>query len=374
MHSPAEHTMLHMECHRVVCNLLTLFPPPPPPPPKPVGRRAADDDWDEEVPDEGVLPAIESMDRPLGPRSWEAIELDASQICSLIEACCKVLMREENLKQTRLVRTAVGLIAYFACEKVPDTVQAFYGGGMAQVLAGVFGANEKDADLAKMGCYAINNVCYASEPELYVTLRKEKLMRKNLDVAIQQIGGAGGVKSFCDLTLKLLNERSADPARFEIHMQWDFPLEMTWWDKDKYPNGVQDLPNEVKEELRAGGKFKTVVNGEGAKEVLHWRSSMDLLMLNWRVDPREGPWQHSIAISRICGIYRGLATSTLKQAYDNGSPTSRPRENECLVLQGPPTEDFPNGVEINLLCGMKRSRDRAFELFSEWREAAAFGF
>eukprot|EP01054_Gregarina_sp_Poly1_P008217 Gregarina_sp_Poly_1__8216@NODE_477_length_8073_cov_152_830877_g386_i0_p1_GENE_NODE_477_length_8073_cov_152_830877_g386_i0NODE_477_length_8073_cov_152_830877_g386_i0_p1_ORF_typecomplete_len2623_score466_04KAP/PF05804_12/4_4e02KAP/PF05804_12/1_9KAP/PF05804_12/0_0024KAP/PF05804_12/17KAP/PF05804_12/3_3e02KAP/PF05804_12/5_2e02KAP/PF05804_12/0_00038KAP/PF05804_12/0_014Arm_2/PF04826_13/0_05Arm_2/PF04826_13/2_5Arm_2/PF04826_13/77Arm_2/PF04826_13/2e03Arm_2/PF04826_13/5Arm_2/PF04826_13/7_6e02Arm_2/PF04826 len=374
MHKPAENSMLHMECHRVVINLLTLFPPPAPPPPKPVGGHKMDDEWDDEVPDEGVLPAIESLDRPPSPRSWEAVELDAVQICSMIEGLCKCLIREENLKQTRLVRTAVGLLAYFACEKVPDTVQAFYSGNFGQALTLVFKANEKDGEITQMGCYVINNVAYASEPELYVTLRKEKDMRKALDVVIQQISSAGGVKSFCDLTLKLLNERSADPSRFEIHVQWDFPLAMTWWDKDKYPNGVQDLPPEMKEELRSGGKFKTVLGPDGAKEILYWKSSMDLLMLNWRVDPKEGPWQHSVAISRVCGINRGLASNTLRQAYDNGSPTSRPRENECLVLSGPPTEEFPTGLEINLLCGLKRTRDKAFDLFAEWREAAAFGF
>eukprot|EP01053_Blabericola_migrator_P012968 Blabericola_migrator_1__12967@NODE_85_length_14814_cov_131_925612_g76_i0_p1_GENE_NODE_85_length_14814_cov_131_925612_g76_i0NODE_85_length_14814_cov_131_925612_g76_i0_p1_ORF_typecomplete_len2624_score585_46Arm_2/PF04826_13/13Arm_2/PF04826_13/13Arm_2/PF04826_13/0_17Arm_2/PF04826_13/0_13Arm_2/PF04826_13/20Arm_2/PF04826_13/2_4e02Arm_2/PF04826_13/1_1e03Arm_2/PF04826_13/1Arm_2/PF04826_13/5_6e05KAP/PF05804_12/9_8e02KAP/PF05804_12/0_005KAP/PF05804_12/34KAP/PF05804_12/35KAP/PF05804_12/3_4e02KAP/PF05804_1 len=372
MHKPAEHSMLHMECHRVVLNLLTLFPPPPPPPPQPAARKG-DDGWDDEVADEGVLPSAESMDRPPSPRSWEAIELDETQICSMIEACCKLLLREENAKQTRMLRTTLGLLGYFACEKIPNTVHSYYSGNIGTGLAGVFKANEKDGDLCKAGCHIINNVAFVSEPDLYVTLRKEKEMRKALDLAVQQIGGAGGARSFCDLTLKLLNERSADPQRFEITVTWDYPMELTWWDKDKYPNGVQDLPVEMKEELRTGGKFKTVT-AEGNKEILHWKSSMDLLLLNWRIDPKEGPWQHSVAISRICAINRGLASNTLRQAHENGSPTSRPREGECLVLQGPPTDDFPSGVEINLLCGMKRSRDKAYELFSEWREAAAFGF
>lgn len=59
-------------------------------------------------------------------------------------------------------------------------------------------------------------------------------------------------------------------------MQWTYPLELTWWDKDKYPMGVQDLPAEYKEELRAGGKWKTIV-GEKDREVFHWKSSMDLM-------------------------------------------------------------------------------------------------
>ncbi|EZG69329.1 putative anonymous antigen-1 [Gregarina niphandrodes] len=367
---PSEHTMVHLECHRTLINMLALFPPPAPVA-APAAKNGPVDDWEDEVADEGVLPTVETIQRPGGPRSWESIEMDAESIKAAIYACARLLEREEALRQNRLLRGAVGVLAYFACEKIPGIVDCFYDGNVTASLALVFTQQDVDDDVVKSCCYIINNVAYASEPEKYLQLRKDRDMRRNLDVANQKLGS--GAKPFCELTLKLLNERSADPSRFEIHQQWTYPLEITQWNKDKYPNGVQDLPNEWKEELRAGGKLKTITSGK-EKEVLHWKSSMDLECLQWRIDPKEGPYKHSIAISRVCSIARGLRSTTLQHAHEIGSPTSKPREGESIVLRGLPCEDFPDGVEINILCGTKRSRDKFFELITEWREAAAFGF
>lgn len=67
-----------------------------------------------------------------------------------------------------------------------------------------------------------------------------------------------------------------DPTRFSVHQQWDYPLSLTLWDKDPYPNGVQDLPIDMREEIRAGGKFKLVVDDK-IREVFYWRASFDML-------------------------------------------------------------------------------------------------
>lgn len=212
MKKPADLPMLHMECHRVLLNCLSMFPPPTPPPPTSPGART-DEGWDGEVPDEGVLSALESMDRPPGPRSWESCEFDDKMICGFIDSLCAVLMREENVRQDRLVRAALGLLAYFACEKIPGTLDAFYKAEITQVLRNVFDWSEAEADVIKTGCYVLNNVAYASEPDLYLKLRKDREMRKALDVASQKIGG--GAKSFCDLTLKLINE-SKSPTQHSV--------------------------------------------------------------------------------------------------------------------------------------------------------------
>jgi len=200
-------------------------------------------------------------------------------------------------------------------------------------------------------------------------------MRRALDNAIRNIGKAAGsdARDFCTMTLKLLNEKSADPLRFDIHMQWDYPLSTTEWDKDKYPNGVQDLPQEMREELRSGGKHKVQLNDRD-KELIFWKSSMDMSLFQWRVDSKDGPFQHVIAASRIRCISKGLSSDLLKSANANGSATSKPKAGDCIVLQGPPSEEFPNGLELNIVCSSKKSRDSFYELLTEWRDAATYGF
>lgn len=69
---------------------------------------------------------------------------------------------------------------------------------------------------------------------------------------------------------------SLDPTRFAAHQQWDFPFELTAWDENAYPNGVQDLPLDIREEIRSGGRFKVLLD-ERTREVFHWRASLDML-------------------------------------------------------------------------------------------------
>lgn len=211
MATSEEDTMLHLECHRTILNCLALFPPPAPLPSQGT-RGTRDADWDGDVADEGVLPSHENIERPPGPRSWESVGLHPAMICSMIQSLCFVLRRDENVKQARFAHAALGLLAYFACEKIPGCVNAFYAARFGSTLERCFALSENDRELVKIGCYVINNVAFSSEPDLYVTLRRERAMRKELDVASQQLKGAD--KSFCDLTLRLLNESKAAPSVF----------------------------------------------------------------------------------------------------------------------------------------------------------------
>lgn len=77
------------------------------------------------------------------------------------------------------------------------------------------------------------------------------------------------------IILFLLLGKDSDPSKFESYTRWDYPLELTQWNLDPYPNGVQDLPAEVKTELREGGKAKLVVDPVQRSPFI-WKSSQDL--------------------------------------------------------------------------------------------------
>lgn len=203
-----DHSMIHLECYRVLINLLELNPPPEPLKLNSDSTRVnSADEWYGDVLDEGVLPAIALADRPPNPRSWESIGFQPTQVSDLIANICTILSKEENAKLQRLFRFGLGLLAYFACEKINGTVESFYSGGANKAIESALENFEVDSPITQTCCYIINNVCFASDPAMYRVMRKDKKMRANLDLAIKKIPkGEKQIKDFCTLTEKLLGE------------------------------------------------------------------------------------------------------------------------------------------------------------------------
>lgn len=123
MASCPDSAMVQVDSYKILLALINLFPPPPP-----VKSTAGDADWDAPVEDEGVLGFVYHMQRPPSPRSWETLGLTAYDIKRLIIAICACLGGEGHGKQLKLQRCGLGLLAYFACEKVPGTVDGFHEG------------------------------------------------------------------------------------------------------------------------------------------------------------------------------------------------------------------------------------------------------
>lgn len=197
--------MIHLECYRVLINLLELNPPPEPP--KPASTKTKGGDWDADVPDEGVLPSSALAERPPSPRSWEVLGMQPAQVSDMIVNICTMLVKEENAKVLRLARFGLGLLAYFACEKIENTVDSFYNGGVAQALEVTFANFETEVAITETNCYIINNVAFSSDQSMYALLRKEKTMRVNLNYSVKVISkGEKTSKAFCSLTEKLIDE------------------------------------------------------------------------------------------------------------------------------------------------------------------------
>eukprot|EP00915_Cephaloidophora_sp_WS-2016_P000092 GHVH01000169.1.p1 GENE.GHVH01000169.1~~GHVH01000169.1.p1 ORF type:complete len:2681 (+),score=460.81 GHVH01000169.1:104-8146(+) len=366
--------MTHMDAHRVLISCLANNPPPPS---KAEATAKGGDDWDFDVADEGILAASAYIRRPASPRSWESCKLDPSLVSSFIQAVCQMLMTMgDNLVNLRMVRCAMGLLAYFACEKIDGTVDSFYSAEICEVLNNVLTSKLGDPDITLTACYIINNVAYASDPDSYYQLRKDsKEMRKGLKEAFQKMGkDHKEIQRFAEKTYSLLNLKSMDPNVWREHMQWDYPWHLTNYDADKYPNGVQDLPQDMIETIRTGDKVKILLR-EGAaekKNTFWWEASGDLLMLKWRIDALDGQKTKSENISSFGRLSKDMAHSEYyKPQLDAGK---KPSNSSALVLISPrPTEDSPNGRNFTLQFATKGQRDKFYDLLNEWREAAAYG-
>lgn len=123
-----ETSMIQLDGYRTILALLSFYPPPEPKPQTSAQGATADADWNADVADEGVLGVIHRMERPPSPRSWEAVGFEPGTVGSLILSICSCLAEEAHLKQYKLQRCGLGLLAYFACEKIEEAVQAFYAG------------------------------------------------------------------------------------------------------------------------------------------------------------------------------------------------------------------------------------------------------
>eukprot|EP00917_Polyrhabdina_sp_WS-2016_P004717 GHVP01010878.1.p1 GENE.GHVP01010878.1~~GHVP01010878.1.p1 ORF type:complete len:1102 (-),score=199.83 GHVP01010878.1:3916-6732(-) len=356
--------LLHMEQYRNIIALLELNPSPAP---EPVSKE--DDEWTAPVKDEEVLRLVERLPRPPSPRSWEQIGLEADKVSRLLQRVFTVLDFEQNTKQSRLWKTGVGLIAYFACEKIKGVLDAFYERQWFSVIAKGLETYPGDVNFTHSSCYAINNICYVSDPALYGIVRADEKLRPNLSVSCKAISSKQrAANDFCSLTRQMLEEKRGDPEIFADHMQWDFPFDLTEWNNDPYPNGVQDLPQEIREKIRKGDKIKTL-KPDGEKETLWWKASMDMEMFQWRVDPKEGRYPDAIGVSRFRNISRGPDHPLLAEALKKGKVS----ESSIAALSGE-SPDYPAGVAIPIVAGSKKDRDKFLYMITEWRDAATMGF
>lgn len=57
------------------------------------------------------------------------------------------------------------------------------------------------------------------------------------------------------------------------YASYETDFSISAWHRDPYPNGVHDLP--IKEQLRAGGRFK-IVNDEKTRDSFFWRANQTL--------------------------------------------------------------------------------------------------
>eukprot|EP00915_Cephaloidophora_sp_WS-2016_P001047 GHVH01001424.1.p1 GENE.GHVH01001424.1~~GHVH01001424.1.p1 ORF type:complete len:2146 (+),score=298.22 GHVH01001424.1:227-6664(+) len=166
---------------------------------------------------------------------------------------------------------------------------------------------------------------------------------------------------------------------------------------DPFPDGVYSLNEELKPDrlprLKKLGKdlMKYLRNGATMKSInpennqlchLKWKSSHDLMLLEWKyIDLKEGKkklkvdndptYQFKVPVTRIFKFWRGISQSAVLLANQKVKGVS---EDRALVIHVLAMNDFPNGLKLNFLFDSKSNRDNHADLFSKWRESAAYGF
>ncbi|KAH0483584.1 MAG: hypothetical protein KVP17_002375, partial [Porospora cf. gigantea B] len=118
MRKTTQVTLIQYEGYRNIIAMLNYFPPP---------EKEVEDEWDDfDVADEEVSPKAHRVRRGLHPRSWQALEMSVEGINALIDSIISTLKDENNQRALRVFFCGVGLLAYFAVEKIPGTVVTFY--------------------------------------------------------------------------------------------------------------------------------------------------------------------------------------------------------------------------------------------------------
>jgi len=175
---------------------------------------------------------------------------------------------------------------------------------------------------------------------------------------------------------RLIFEGEEGNVAFRRIATYDFDPEPTMWDMDPYPNGVHSLP--FKDELRTGGRLKIFVD-EKNRDSFFWRANQTLTMFQWRIEKdknveTEGKpileFSTGLPVYRIQAVMKGLSNDLLKSAHRKQFGVSA---DLCFSLQGPSTEDHPNGIDFSLKAKTKAERDEFVDWLVEWRDACSYG-
>lgn len=252
-------------------------------------------------------------------------------------------------------------MGYFACEKVP--MESIYQGDIIKIIDDALNNFATDQSLIQELCHIINNLAYMASKEEFASL-KSSTFAKVMTSNVNKLAKNSVAKHEVQLTLFGLKQNNQ--GAFKNAITWDFPIFLSGFDVDPYPNGVHDLPKEAKDILRAGSRVTLVLNEKDRDECLV-RASQDLLLLQWQVG-NSSSFQN-MPIARIRRIAKGLKSDTLVKAHRKDWKVS---ENTTFVFTGPVTPDYPDGMELNMKAKTRKDRDTIVDWIIMWRDAATY--
>nr|CEL69917.1 TPA: anonymous antigen-1, putative [Neospora caninum Liverpool] len=300
---------------------------------------------------------------------WYQMGMDEVMIDAILQAVCACATVETHAKQLRLQRVCLGLAAYFASEQMGTS--SLVGSGIEQVLTQIMTNFAGEATTMQLSCVIINSIAMTSgdmfdeikTPELLAALKSSvgKMATKKAEEK--------ALKESCAMTLEAATS-GADPFDAFSKTVTELDFKFTEWNVDPYPNGVHDLPSNVKEALRKGGKMKVFLPGKESEEI-KWRSSQDLNVFEWCMG-NDTDFNNRIPIVRIRNVAKGLVHPALQAAAKKEPRKITPKFTLCLF--GPPNDDFPNGVELPMKAKTQKERDSFVEMMVQWRDAATYNF
>lgn len=279
---------VQIEGFRAIFALLHLFPPPVP-------EDVDEPGWDDEpVPDEGFSPLVYQIQRPPGPRSWESCNMSTDQIIGIITAACNALSDDTAHKHIKLQRILLAILAYFAAEKPRNTMEAFFTGNYFNNVIPLMELYRDNGSMVSMIAETTANVAVVSEQDTFDALRNNESFIKachQVEKALQRpwkhvkkdfrlIADFLACKYHCGRVCTRSITFFADDGTQKDFLRladWNFDIDRSQWAMDKYPNGVQDLPADIKEGLRQGGLTQRITVETPTGEPMLWKASQDLL-------------------------------------------------------------------------------------------------
>lgn len=299
---------------------------------------------------------------------WYNISMDKEMIDVILQSVLTCSNDENHQKQLRLQKVSLGLLAYFAYHRL----------GIISMTASGFdilaknNLNHFGGDMVIMQLLAIciDNIAINSAEIYDMTITRDivKLFKSSIS-KIQNKKDHKQIVQSIEKTLEAMGS-DGDPLDTFKDTILTFDFSLSEFDKDPYVNGVHDLPQNVKEALRTGGQYK-IYHKSDKRTLFKWKASQDLGTLEWTVgDNLDRIFK--ISVVRIKNISKGLVHPLLKAA--NKYEPRKVNSKVVLCVYGPPTEDFPEGLELPIKTKSNKERDAFADLLILWRDAASYNY
>ncbi|CRH00742.1 conserved Plasmodium protein, unknown function [Plasmodium relictum] len=299
---------------------------------------------------------------------WYNISMDKEMIDSIIQAVLTCANEEHHQKQLRLQKVSLGLLAYFAYHRlgiISMTASGF--DALAKENLNNFGG---DAIIMQLLSICIDNIAMYSAEVYDTTITRDII--KGFKNGLSKMNNKKEDKQIfqkVQLTLNAMNS-AEDPLDAFKDTLLIFDFSLSEFDVDPYVNGVHDLPSNIKDTLRKGGSCKIFYNSD-QRQAFKWKASQDLSTFEWTVGENlENIFK--ISIVRIKNISKGLSHPTLKAC--NKREPRKVTTKVTLCVFGPPTEEFPNGLELPIKTKTQKERDAFVDLIVLWRDAASYNY
>ncbi|EUD68706.1 hypothetical protein C922_01106 [Plasmodium inui San Antonio 1] len=299
---------------------------------------------------------------------WYNISMDKEMIDTIIQSVLTCANDANHQKQLRLQKVSLGLLAYFAYHRlgiISMTASGF--DSLTQENLSNFGG---DTVIMQLLAICIDNIAMYSA-EVYDTTVSREII-KGFKASVSTMSNKKEDRQIVQkvqLTLDAMNS-SEDPLDAFKDTLLIFDFNLSEFDKDPYVNGVHDLPSNVKDALRKGGVNKIYHNSD-KREPFKWKASQDLGTLEWTIGD-NADHIFKISVIRIKNISKGLVHPLLKVA--NKREPRKVNAKVTLCIYGPPTEDFPEGIELPIKTKTQKERDAFVDLLVLWRDAASYNY
>ncbi|SBS86760.1 conserved Plasmodium protein, unknown function [Plasmodium malariae] len=299
---------------------------------------------------------------------WYNISMDKEMIDIILQSVLTCANDNNHLKQLRLQKVSLGLLAYFAYHRlgiISMTASGF--DNLTRENLNNFGG---DSVIMQLLALCIDNIAMYSAEVYDRTISRDIV--KGFKSSISKMSNKKEDKQIVqkvERTLDAMNSEE-DPLDAFKDTLLTFDFNLSEFDKDPYVNGVHDLASNIKDSLRKGGSCKIYHNSDQRKP-FKWKASQDLSTLEWIIGD-DSDHIFKISVVRIKNISKGLAHPLLKAS--NKREPRKVNAKVTLCIYGPPTEDFPEGLELPIKTKTQKERDAFVDLLVLWRDAASYNY